>query len=249
MTKTNLQDLKDISKKLIPDKVLEREVTILYNLTRQSINEMEKNFEENVIDPFSELFDRLFFNMKERNIWKNAEKNRQAQKTLTNHIGRFHQNLLVSLDGCKEPEKGGVDFICEKKKILAELKNKHNTVNSKSKAGAFDGLTKALLSKNDFKGYFVVITPKNNKNYEKILITTKNHKKSEYRKPNINILTINAESFYEKITGQKNILKSIFLRIPDITISIDPKLSSLANKIQEDKLFTYYLIKALGEFN
>ena len=76
---------------------------------------------------------------------------------------------------------------------------------------------------------------------------TKNKTKSEYRDSQENIFTISAENFYEKITGKKDILKSIYQRLPEIFLSIDSNKYKNINKINEEKFFNYYLLKALKD--
>ena len=136
-----------------------------------------------------------------------------------------------------------------KKKIIAEIKNKHNSTNQDSKAGSFDKLKHELSKKNreDFTAYFVTILPKNIKDYETQFITTKNKTKSQYREPDEKILTTNAELFYEKISETKNVLKSIYQRIPEIIIKIDSSKKKNIDKLVKEKEFNYYLFKAYGE--
>ena len=241
-------NFKKKSKKIISDQILKKQVKILIERVNVATKAMDKDFERNVIDPFAYIFQSILFKKKDHNDWKLTELSRQIEKAFSNALGEFHQNLLCSLNGCLRPV-GGVDFMCENKKIVAEIKNKHNSINSGSKAASFDKI-KHELSKNnrkEFKGYFVTIIPKNPKNYEELFITTKNRLKSEYREPDNNILSINAESFYEKITGKKDVLKSIYQRLPEIFLSIDSNKYKNINKINEEKFFNYYLLKALKD--
>lgn len=249
MKKTDNLLYKKISQKVIPDSILQKELEKLLKITYNEIQKAEKKFENNVIDPFSFLFEYILFNKKDHNDWKNSEILRQQQKEFGNHLGRFHQNIMCSIEGCFEPEEGGVDFVNEKKKIIAEIKNKHNSTNFDSKAGSFDKLKFELSKKNrkNFTAYFVTILPKTSKNYETVFITTKNKKKSQYRAPDQKILTINAEAFYEKITDTKNILKSIYQRIPEIILKIDKNKEKIVEKLINEKEFNYYLLKAYGK--
>ncbi len=62
-------------------------------------------------------------------IWYKNETARQAQKTLQNHLGDFHQRILGSVKGWTDMHTGGViDLISHDTKIIAEVKNKYNTV-------------------------------------------------------------------------------------------------------------------------
>lgn len=236
------------SSKFISDETLINKLEILKNTMYQGISEVERTYERNIIDPFLNLFDKLFFKIEDNTTWKKTEFSRQLNKKLGNLLGEFHQNLLCSLNGCTRPPSG-VDFICKDKKIVAEIKNKHNTFNADSKTMSFDKIKNELKKKNrkNFKGYFVIIIPKNSKDFCKQFVVTSNKKnKTHYRKPQNNIYTINGEYFYEKITGSKNILKSIFFRIPNLLKKIDIKNKVIYEKIEKDKDFSNYLFKALG---
>ena len=105
-----------ISEDLLSDDQIKKEVEFILNRMNKEINEIENKYQRQVIDPFSALFEQIIFN---NNIssWKKSEFNRQLQKTFGNLLGLFHQNLLCALDNCKEPVGGGVDLICEKKKL------------------------------------------------------------------------------------------------------------------------------------
>ena len=246
MKKKKFTNFKTKSKKIISNEILKKEVKTLIKRVDEAAQAMDKDFERNVIDPFAYIFQSILFKKKDNNDWKLTELSRQIEKAFSNALGEFHQNLLCSLSGCFRPD-GGVDFMCENKKIVAEIKNKHNSINSGSKAASFDKI-KHELSKNnrkEFKGYFVTIIPKNPKNYEELFITTKNRSNSEYREPDNNILSINAESFYEKVTGKKDILKSIYQRLPEIFLSIDKNKYKNVSQIHKETFFNYYLFKSL----
>ena len=59
-------------------------------------------------------------------------------------------------------------------------------------------------------------------------------------------MEINAEFFYEKLTKKKNVLKSIFYRVPDLIEEIKIEKKELLESIKKDSSFNYFLLKALG---
>ena len=62
--------------------------------------------------------------------------------------------------------KGVVNY----KKIIAELKNKHNTMKGDARINIYDDLEKCLKTTNKgFTGYYVEILPKNAKNIIRLL--------------------------------------------------------------------------------
>lgn len=98
-------------------------------LYRTHINLSE--FNKNIIDPIKLTFDAKIYGKSLDEIIK-SECIRQIDKTNTNHIGYFHQNLFrYAGNGWVIPETG-FDVINDELHIYAELKNKHNTMNSRA---------------------------------------------------------------------------------------------------------------------
>jgi uncharacterized protein (UPF0335 family) len=65
--------------------------------------------------------------------WVKNETTRQSQKTLQNHIGDFHQNILGYSKDWKNMKVGNViDLVSEKNMIISEIKNKYNTISGVS---------------------------------------------------------------------------------------------------------------------
>lgn len=90
-----------------------------------------ENFNSNLIDPIKLTFDSKVYGKSFEEIIE-AECIRQIDKSNTNHIGYFHQNLFkLAGNGWFVPEKG-FDIVNEERKIFVELKNKHNTMNASS---------------------------------------------------------------------------------------------------------------------
>ena len=55
---------------------------------------------------------------------------------------------------------GVVDIICENKKIVAEIKNKHNTTKGNHKKSIYDDLLSVLERYEGYTGYYVDFTQK-----------------------------------------------------------------------------------------
>lgn len=93
-------------------------------------------FNNNLIDPIKLLFDQKVYKKPFDDIIK-LEIQRQRDKTISNAIGMFHQELFQYIENCEVPSKG-FDVIYTNpnpntnQKIYVELKNKHNTMNSSS---------------------------------------------------------------------------------------------------------------------
>lgn len=108
-----------------------KETLSTYSETIKSID--LSKFNSNLIDPIKLTFDSNVYNKDMETIIK-EEIARQRDKTNTNAIGYFHQNIFKYFRNCEVPEHG-FDVIFTKNdgsKIYIELKNKHNTMNSSS---------------------------------------------------------------------------------------------------------------------
>jgi hypothetical protein len=152
--------------------------------------------------------------------WVTLEKSRQSQKTLQNHIGDFHQNILGSVQGWDNQHTGKiVDLVSEREKIIAEIKNKHNTVSGGNLASPYyqlDNVVSPKMSKyNRYTAFYVTVIPKNSKRLNKPF--TPSNKTTGAKCPvNDKIRIIDGASFYELVTGDKNALFDLFSVLPEI---------------------------------
>ncbi len=149
------------------------------------IAKAEKNFYRNGVDPFSALFDAASQNVTLEQ-WLNFERKRQAQKTLQNALGNFHQNLLSNVKGWEIPNLGFVDLVSAQTKVVAEVKNKHNTVKKSDLKAVYDELQAAVLHKTSkyhgYTAYYVTVIPASTKRFTKEFTPSDNEKK-QYAKP------------------------------------------------------------------
>lgn len=205
--------------RFISDKNLATAVTRLLEVAQKARIEADKRFGRNVIDPFAVLFEMSGFNTDET-AWLVGEKNRQAQKTLQNHVGNFHQIILGMMDGWQDLGTGGVvDLVCHDKKIIAEVKNKHNTVKGSDKVKVYDQLETLVMTKGhqykDFTAYYVEIIPKSGMRYDKTF-TPPDSAKGQIRRANPLIRQIDGYSFYALATGVPDALEQLFLVLPEV---------------------------------
>jgi hypothetical protein len=201
-------------------------------------NEAQANatilFGKNVIDPFSAIFEISGFEM-DYDIWIKSETARQAQKTLQNHIGEFHQNILGSCKDWTDMKKGNViDLVCKKKKIIAELKNKFNTISGGKLSDLYYSLEKLVMQKasiyKDYTSYYVSIIPKKPIRINKEF-TPSDKEKGDKCPLNTKIREIDGASFYELVTGDKNALENLFNVLPSVIYKCsDGKLEVKSNE-------------------
>ncbi len=192
----------------------------------KSEKKVEQNPYKNVIDPFSALVDaaRQGISLDE---WMNQEKSRQVQKTFQNAVGDFHQNILGSLPGWSSSGSGGsYDIINEDRKIIAEIKNKHNTMNANAARGVYDTMSRWLdYGKEGYVGYVVEVVPKSPKSYCAPFTTSERGIKRQTRD---DLQRIDGKSFYALATGVDDAIDQLYSVLPsvisDITGVSDDKL-------------------------
>lgn len=102
-----------------------------------------KEFNANIIDPIKLTFDSKIYGKSLKEVIE-TECLRQIDKSNQNHIGYFHQNLFKYAPGWSVPPEG-FDVVNEEQHIFAELKNKHNTMNSRAAHAVYMFMQDKLL--------------------------------------------------------------------------------------------------------
>lgn len=148
----------------------------------------EKDFYKNVIDPFGAIFEVATFDIAIKN-WKESELIRQSQKTLQNQIGNFHQEVLGNVNTWVDLGTGGVvDLKNDERKIIAEVKNKYNTVSGGDLSSKYETLENLVMPKTSgYKGYtayFVQIIPKKTTRYNEFFQPSNKEKGTRCKKMN-----------------------------------------------------------------
>jgi hypothetical protein len=203
--------------KWINDKDYEAAVFSLLEVATHAKKNATRNFNKNVIDPFSAMFEIAGFEF-DHKTWVASETARQAQKTLNTSIGTFHQTILGHCKNWDNLKAGNViDLVCAEKKIIAEVKNKHNTVTKGQLAGLYYSLDELVSRKTSiYKGYtayYVTIIPKTSKRFDKEF-TPSDKEKGVRCEENSRIREIDGASFYSIVTGEKNALENLFDTLP-----------------------------------
>ena len=173
-------------------------------------------------DPFKLIFD-IMNNSSNFSDWENREAMRQADKTINNRIGEFHQKLLGGVDGWTDLGTGDETKLDLKKNdntIFLELKNKFNTVNSDSSKAVWEKLEKNLESYPASTNYLAFLIEKNGTSGEKIW---------KYKTKSIsNIKKIWGSKVYALVTNNDDALKKTWDAIPIGINEIVEKKSDLS---------------------
>lgn len=205
--------------KWISDTDLKNEVSQLLTIAKEAQKVAVDEFGKNVIDPFAAIFEMSGFEI-DFNTWLKSETTRQAQKTLQNHIGDFHQNILgYSKEWTNKGVGSIIDLLSEENKAIAEIKNKYNTISGGRLSDLYYSLEKLVSPKSSiYKGYtayYVVIIPKRGERYNKPF-TPSDKDKGEKCPINEHIREIDGASFYSLVTGSENALEELFDVLPEV---------------------------------
>jgi len=201
----------------------------------------ERDFYKNSVDPFSALFDAATAEIT-IDAWVKLEKGRQRQKTLQNAIGEFHEEILGSVANWERLPVGHlIDVISKGKKVISEVKNKHNTTKGSDKKEIYNNLKYALSTPEykDFTAYYVEVIPKSAKTYNKPFTPSDNRTKTKMPE-NPNIRIIDGKSFYELVTGDKLALDKLYKVLPRVIADIlsKPSITDYSGEELFHTLFT-----------
>ena len=153
----------------ISEKDLDSAIEKLCESARKSLKNVTSRQKKNGVDPFYSLLITNTFEIKQKSDLLELQDKNSALRGMSNAIGNFHQNILGSVSGWENYDSG-YDLENLEKKILAEIKNKHNTMNKDNKDKVYSKLQTALeLKRGCWKGYLVSILPKKAKYYKERL--------------------------------------------------------------------------------
>lgn len=205
----------------ITDVLIRKHVLETVRKYRFSIN--LDDFNKNLVDPIKLTFDSKVYRKTIAQIIEN-ETLRQIDKSNTNHIGYFHQNIFRYLGNGWEIPTSGYDIINQKMKIYVEMKNKHNTMNSSSSQKTYMRMQNTILNNPDATCMLVEVIAKNSQNivWQNSLdgVTIRNDR----------IRQVSIDKFYEIVTGDSLAFKKLCEKLPKI-IS-DTLENTKCNRIQ-----------------
>lgn len=206
-------------KRLVPfisDEKLIKAVRNVVLKTQASLIKHEKKIDDNILDAFSATYESIIGGIPYTK-WLGLEMTRKVQKTMQNAIGDFHQEVIGGIDGWENLGKGRlVDVRNKEKKIIAEIKNKYNTVTGTHIIKIYDELEDALASP-EHKGYMAYHVMMITKNRDHLKPFTPSDRTTHSRRSeNPKIKEVGGFRFYKMITGQDDALFQLYKVIPQI---------------------------------
>lgn len=195
------------------------------------------SFNENIIDPIKLTFDSKVYGKSFEEIVE-AECIRQIDKTNTNRIGYFHQNLFkYAGNGWVVPD-AGFDVENDVLHIYAEIKNKHNTMNSSAANSIYMNMQDKIL--HDDKAICMLV--------EVIAKKSQNGKWTRQGLSHEKIRRVSIDKFYEVVFGDANAFVKLCKVLPDVLDDVieDLNLEGIKNSVYDElALFSSNTYKSL----
>jgi hypothetical protein len=199
-------------------------------------------FNSNLIDPIKLTFDAKVYKKDIDDVLE-SEVIRQLDKSNTNHIGYFHQNIFRFIGGGDwNVPSDGYDIVNVPKHIYVEMKNKHNTMNSSSSQKTYMRMQDTLLNDQDATCMLVEVIASNSQN----MVWTSSL--DGRRVAHENIRRVSIDKFYEIVTSDPLAFKKLCMALPkvieDVVTSI--KLAEASNTVMTElKAIDKNLLKSI----
>ena len=215
-----------------------------------------KKFNNNLIDPIKLTFDASIYGKSVHNVVE-SEVIRQIDKSNTNLIGYFHQNIFQYIGhGWNVPDEGW-DITHESNKIFVEMKNKHNTMNSSSAKNTYIRMLDQLVNEPDSTCMLVEVIAKSSQNISWDTTIDK------IKVSNEKIRRVSIDKFYELVTGDILAFKKLCEILPKVIedvvnhITLDNKSNTVVSELEDispNLLQSLYLLsfskyEGFGDFN
>ncbi|MDE6257085.1 MAG: Eco47II family restriction endonuclease [Muribaculaceae bacterium] len=186
-------------------------------------------FNENIVDPIKLTFDSKVYGKSIRQAIED-ECFRQIDKSNSNRIGYFHQNIFrYAGNGWVVPSQG-FDVENDCLHIYAELKNKHNTMNSASSQKTYMKMQAKLLDDDQAVCYLVeAISTKSKDDTWKITLDKKARSHNKIRR-------MSMDKFYELVFGDSKAFYKLCIALPSIIEDVlnENKTLALKNTVYEE---------------
>ncbi|MBT4176988.1 Eco47II family restriction endonuclease [Candidatus Woesearchaeota archaeon] len=233
----------------------------LFNHVKNTVNgyrfeiDLEK-FNKNLIDPIKLTFDAGIYGKNIHDVVE-SEVIRQIDKSNTNLIGYFHQNIFHYIgNGWSVPDEGW-DITHKSKKIFVEMKNKHNTMNSSSSKNTYIRMLDQLVNEPEATCMLVEVIAKNSQNIS--WDTTIDKKKVSNKR----IRRVSIDKFYKLVTNDGLAFKKLCEILPKVIddvvsqITLDNESNTVVSELKEispNLLKSLYLLsfekyEGFGDFN
>lgn len=186
-------------------------------------------FNKNLIDPVKLTFDSYIYR---QTIEKTIENEvlRQLDKSNTNLIGYFHQNIFKYIGKDWSVPENGYDVECTSKNIFVEMKNKHNTMNSSSAAKTYMRFQNTIIKNKDAKCFLVEVIAKKSQDIPWEITLDK-----KKQPVNNNIRRISIDKFYAHVTDNRYAFKELCQILPRVIYDV---VETIKHRDKENSVFS-----------
>lgn len=184
----------------------------------------KRKFYRNKVDTIKLTFDAKFNDLDESTIIE-TEILRQIDKSINNSIGTFHEQILGGIHGFEVGNLSGFDIKAEDNTLFADIKNKHNTMNSSAAESLFQKLARYADTHKEATCYWVQILAKGS--FREPWFGEINGKEYSHTR----VFKISGDQFYALLTGKENALFELYRILPE---AIDDYLVSKGQERSED---------------
>jgi hypothetical protein len=192
----------------ISDKHLLTCIDNLHKAYLKAKNNISKdNFYSNKVDTIKLTFDSKFNEIDEESLIQ-AEILRQIDKSINNSIGTFHEQILGGINGFELGNLSGFDIKSHGNTLFADIKNKHNTMNSSSAEALFQKLARYADDYKKAKCYWVQILAK--ASFCELWKGEINGKEYSHSR----VYKISGDQFYSLLSGQNDALFKLYKALP-----------------------------------
>lgn len=200
-------------------------------------NISKQSFYSNKVDTIKLTFDANFNNIDEESLIK-AEIFRQIDKSINNSIGTFHEQILGGIKGFEVGKLSGFDIKATDNSLFADIKNKHNTMNSSAAESLFQKLARYADTYKKANCYWVQILAKNSF-IEKWSGEINGKEYSHSR-----VFKISGDQFYALLSSNDNALVELYKVLP---VAIADYMESIKNETELTKNSALSEIKAISK--
>ncbi len=194
-------------------------------------NITKDSFYSNKVDTIKLTFDSRFNNVDEESLIQ-AEVLRQIDKSINNSIGTFHEQILGGINGFEMGNLSGFDIKAKDDTLFADIKNKHNTMNSSAAEALFQKLARYANDYKKAKCYWVQILAKGS--FNELWKGEINGKEYSHSR----VFKISGDQFYALLSGQKDALFQLYKVLPtaikDYLASIEQDKTTKENSALEE---------------
>lgn len=170
-------------------------------------NISKKTFYKNKVDTIKLTFDSKFNEISEEALIQ-SEILRQIDKSINNSIGTFHEQILGGISGFEVGNLSGFDIKAVDNTLFADIKNKHNTMNSSSAEALFQKLARYADDYKKAKCYWVQILAKGS--FNELWRGEINGKEYSHSR----VYKISGDQFYSLLSGQKDAFFQLYKALP-----------------------------------